>query len=104
MAKAAVRYGASLRKQCASVDKQRTAKYPCPQCGKKAVTRKGNAKWECRSCGIQFAGGAYSLSTPIGDATRRLLLNLKKGMAPAAKKEGWAHVHLLQMQENHKVA
>ncbi len=79
MAKSKVRYGASLRKLAAAVDRQRTSKYPCPQCGKTAVKRSSYARWQCRSCGANFAGGAYSLTTPIGEASRRLLINIKKG-------------------------
>ena len=76
-----VRYGATLRKRADAADKQRIAKYPCPACGKEAVKRRGYSKWECRSCGATFAGGAYSLTTPIGDASKRLLVSIKKGAA-----------------------
>jgi len=85
MVKAGVRYGASLRKRAAAVGKQSTSKYACPQCGKTAVKRRGCAKWECRSCGAKFAGGAYSLTTPIGEASRRLLVNIRKGEAGKAR-------------------
>jgi len=71
MVKAGVRYGAELRKRAAAVDAQRSARYPCPTCGKKSVKRKGNSLWECRSCGSRYAGGAYSLTTATGDAARR---------------------------------
>ena len=76
-----VRYGATLRKRAEAADKQRTSKYPCPTCGKESVKRRGYSKWECRSCGALFAGGAYSLTTPIGEASKRLLVSIKKGAA-----------------------
>ncbi len=73
MVKAGVRYGAELRKRARDVDRQRSARYPCPTCGKDSVKRKGNSLWECRSCGSRFAGGAYSLTTATGDTARRSL-------------------------------
>ena len=79
MAKAAVRYGAELRKRAAAVNKSRTSRYACPRCGKKSVKRRGNSLWECRSCGAKFAGGAYSLSTAVGDTIKRTVDVLKKG-------------------------
>ena len=82
MVKAGVRYGAELRKRAAAVNQQRTARYPCPTCGKKSVKRKGNSLWECRSCGSEFAGGTYSLTTAVGETARRSL----EGAKTTAKK------------------
>lgn len=79
MVKAGVRYGAELRKRAAAVDAQRTARYPCPTCGKTSVKRRGNSLWECRSCGSRFAGGAYSLTTATGEAARRSLESVRGG-------------------------
>jgi large subunit ribosomal protein L37Ae len=80
MVKAAVRYGAEIRKRAREVDKQRTNKYPCPECGKKMVKRVGYSLWKCRGCGATFAGGAYSLTTSIGETGRRIVADIKKGV------------------------
>lgn len=78
MPKAAVRYGAEIRKLAKAVRKQKAARYECPECGKKSVKRVGNALWKCKSCGSVFAGGAYALSTAAGEVSRRLISE-KKG-------------------------
>jgi len=78
MAKYKVRYGAEMRKRADAVDKQRIAKYVCPTCGKKNVKRAGHSLWKCRSCGVTFAGGAYSLTTAVGETGRRIIADVKK--------------------------
>ncbi len=50
----------------------------CPKCSKPSVKRKGNALWECKSCGARIAGGTYQLSTPTGEVNRRVLSGMKK--------------------------
>ncbi len=79
MAKESVRYGAEIRKMARAVDKQKRTRYPCPKCGKKSVKRKGNSLWECLSCGGVFAGGAYSLSTGIGETAGRIIADARAG-------------------------
>lgn len=80
-----VRSGAELRKRVAAARKQKSSRYECPKCGKHAVKRVANSRWACRSCGTEFAGGAYSLSTPVGQAARRVMDNIRKGVSPAGK-------------------
>ena len=81
MVKRGVRGGAELRKRTAAVMKQKSARHVCPRCGKKSVKRAGNSLWRCRSCKAEFAGGAYMLSTAVGQAARRLMENIRKGAA-----------------------
>jgi len=76
--KAQVRYGAEMRKRADTVDRQRVARYVCPKCGKRKVKRQGHAVWKCRSCGATFAGGAYSLTTAVGETGRRIIADVKK--------------------------
>ncbi|MFH1056674.1 MAG: 50S ribosomal protein L37ae [Candidatus Micrarchaeota archaeon] len=68
-----VRYGVRLRKKFAEVVRKQKLKYACPKCGKKKVKRKGFAQWECRSCGLVFAGGAYEPETSGGASVRKAL-------------------------------
>jgi ribosomal protein eL43 len=77
MADRNVRYGAEIRKLADAADKSRRARYPCPKCGKKSVKRISNSIWRCASCGGEFAGGAYSLSTPTGDVSSRQIGELR---------------------------
>lgn len=78
MADRDVRYGAEIRKLANAADKQRRTKYPCPKCGKSAVKRVSNSIWRCASCGGEYAGGAYALSTPTGDVASRQSTELSK--------------------------
>lgn len=71
------RYGVKTRKRESEVLKQQHALYLCSTCGKKKVGRKGFAKWECKSCGSVFAGGAYSKETSVGISARKTLSSLK---------------------------
>ena len=80
MVKAAVRYGAEIRKRAKEVDKQRISKYLCPECGKRRVKRRGYSLWKCKACGATFAGGAYSFTTSIGETGRRIVADIKKGV------------------------
>lgn len=73
MANYSIRYGASLRKRSAEIKKEKRALYKCELCGKVAVKRISTSIWRCRRCGTTYAGGAYSMTTPAGDAAKRLI-------------------------------
>ena len=57
------RYGLSVKKQIRSVETNKSAKYACPRCCKQNVKRVSSGIWECRSCSLKFAGGAYKPTT-----------------------------------------
>ncbi len=67
------RYGARIRKLYDAAQKAKTSKYVCPKCGKKNVKRAGNAQWVCRSCNARIAGGAFMLSTSVGEVANRII-------------------------------
>jgi len=70
-----VRGGRSVKIRLVKIMKAKTARYPCPRCGKLSVKRKGTAKWVCRSCGVVFVGGAYTPTTPGGEVAVRVVLD-----------------------------
>jgi len=69
------RFGASNRKLARKAIDAKNKKYECPKCGKRSVKRVGNSVWKCKakSCGAQFAGGAYSLTTEVGMLVNRTI-------------------------------
>jgi large subunit ribosomal protein L37Ae len=75
-------YGASLRKQIKKQEVSQHAKYLCDFCGKHSVRRVATGIWNCKSCGKQKAGGAYTLNTPAAitcrSTTRRLRETVEK--------------------------
>jgi len=86
MVKAGVRYGADMRKITRKIKKNKTSRYSCPTCGKKSVKRKGYARWKCKSCGSEYAGGAYSFTTPGGESVKRMIVNVKRAASGKVKK------------------
>jgi len=78
------RYGRSIRQNIRDVEVKQKAKHPCPFCGKKRVVRRGTGKWECKSCGREIAGGAYTLETELGRVAKRIV---RVGAASAKEKE-----------------
>ncbi len=77
MANPSIRYGASIRKQFQSIQKEKNALYKCPECGRVKVKRQHTGIWRCVHCRSTFAGGAYTFSTPSGEAAKRLIKNTK---------------------------
>jgi len=67
------RYGTKTRKKELKALVGQRALYECPKCGKKRVKRKGYARWVCRACGLEFAGGAYSPETTVGSVAKKIL-------------------------------
>jgi len=53
------RYGVKTRRQIADIERKMRQLHPCPRCGQLRVKRKSTSIWECRRCGLIFAGGAY---------------------------------------------
>lgn len=66
------KFGASIRKLVDKAIDSKKASYECPKCNKLKVKRKGNAIWRCKSCGAEFAGGAYNMRTEAGEISMRV--------------------------------
>ncbi len=73
------KYGKRIRDLVDASVSRKNEKYECPKCGKRSVERISNALWECRSCGVKVAGGAYALATDIGQTARRVLAGGEAG-------------------------
>ncbi len=72
------RYGARIRKLYDAAGKAKKSRYACPKCGKESVKRVSNALWQCRSCGAKIAGGAYTLTTGVGEVANRIIKEYSK--------------------------
>ena len=75
------RYSTPLKTVVRDIEKVERTAQVCPQCGREALKRRGNAKWTCTKCGYQMAGGAYTPQTSLG---RAVDVVVKKG---GSKKE-----------------
>ncbi|MFB6284131.1 MAG: 50S ribosomal protein L37ae [Halobacteria archaeon] len=67
------RYGRIGRKRIADVEEEMNEETECPECGEDKVSRTDTGIWECGKCGYRFTGGAYSVSTPQGEAVDRAI-------------------------------
>jgi large subunit ribosomal protein L37Ae len=70
------RYGATLRKRYVKVLTEAKKTHKCPQCGAVAVKRESVGVWNCRKCGVTFAGGAYTPVTKLGVVAKRQVKGL----------------------------
>ena len=53
------RYGIKIRRRTAAIEKNLRRRHQCPKCLHNSITRVSTGIWECRRCGLKFAGGAY---------------------------------------------
>ncbi len=61
------RYGATLRKKVALIEKKTRGPHRCPRCRTLGtVKRVSIGIWTCRKCGYTFAGGAWVPRTAMG--------------------------------------
>lgn len=69
------RYGAGVRKKVLNVEIRKRKVYVCPACKKRALKWKALGIWQCSSCGVKVAGGAWE---PITDFGRKVILALQR--------------------------
>ncbi len=66
-----VRYGGTVRKRYTKILTEMKKPHKCPQCASESVRRKSVGVWNCRKCGLTFAGGAYTPTTKLGIVAKR---------------------------------
>jgi large subunit ribosomal protein L37Ae len=63
----AQRYGATLRKRVFVIESKSAKGQKCPKCKSvDTMQRSAVGIWQCKACGIKFAGGAYVAQTTLG--------------------------------------
>ncbi len=72
------RYGTATRRRYAQVVAGMRVPHECPRCHVRAVKRLTVGVWNCRKCGVKFAGGAYLPATKLGEISKRAA---KEGLA-----------------------
>jgi len=68
------RYGLKVRRQISNVESQQKKNHVCPECNYESVKRKGTGIWECKHCGLVFAGGTYQ---PFTDSAKGRYISLE---------------------------
>ena len=71
------RYGSQLKKRFLKVENDMHAKHKCPNCTSPTVRRKSVGIWNCKKCGLDFAGGAWVPVTPTGRTASRTTTSLE---------------------------
>ncbi len=59
------RYGRRLKERFGKIELEQRKKQKCPYCSALKVKRIAVGIWECRGCGVKFAGKAYSVGKKI---------------------------------------
>jgi large subunit ribosomal protein L37Ae len=75
------RYGATVRKRYVKVLKEVKQAHKCPQCASESVKRESVGVWNCKKCGLTFAGGAYTPVTKLGVVAKRQVKSLSSSEA-----------------------
>ncbi|MFH1127005.1 MAG: 50S ribosomal protein L37ae [archaeon] len=67
------RYGTKVRMKVATVEKVSRAKHQCPSCLKTSLKKISKGVWECRSCDVKIAGGAYAPASPAAKILKQIV-------------------------------
>ncbi|MEA2069714.1 MAG: 50S ribosomal protein L37ae [Asgard group archaeon] len=72
------RYGSQVRKTFQKIEATKKAKHRCPNCASLTVVRKSIGIWHCKKCDLDFAGGAWSPTTPTGKTATRTAQSIRE--------------------------
>ena len=75
------RYGVRSRNRIRNVEVIQRQKHICPSCGHQAVKRVETSIWQCRKCGVKFAGGSYLPRTEVGQNVEKIIRGSKRNLA-----------------------
>jgi len=56
------RYGRTVKRRLAKVEREQKKKHKCPYCSKLSVKRVFAGVWYCKSCGSKFTSRAYTIT------------------------------------------
>jgi len=80
------RYGSQLKKRFLKIEQGMNATHICPNCASPNVKRKSVGIWNCKKCGVSFAGGAWVPVTPSGRTASRTTVSLEEQRLEKSKK------------------
>lgn len=67
------KFGVGMRKRWLKVASKQKKHYDCPNCEFKKVKRLSAGIFECKKCGLKFAGGAYFPTTLTGSIVNKMV-------------------------------
>jgi len=70
-----VRYGRRDRKLVADLEARTRGPHTCAKCDLPSVRRLGTGIWECKKCGLKFAGGTFIPQTAVGRTFQNTMKN-----------------------------
>ena len=77
------RYGTAPRRRHIDILVRLRKKHECPKCKVRAARRLSVGLWQCRRCGNQFTGGAYSPFTKVGEIAKRAATSATSMISPS---------------------
>ena len=81
------RYGTAPRRRHIDILVRLRKKHECPKCKVRAARRLSVGLWQCRRCGNQFTGGAYSPFTKVGEIAKRAAASATSIISPSESME-----------------
>lgn len=67
------KFGIGIRKRWLKVADKQKKHYDCQRCGFQKVKRLSTGVFECKKCGLKFAGGAYFPTTLTGAIVNKMV-------------------------------
>ncbi len=75
-----VKAGKGIRDRVNKIEKNMRTRHKCPRCQRRSVKRVSTGIWECKKCGLKFAGGAYLPETDSGKLVKRTIKRVSESV------------------------